>query len=181
MIDDDLDPELLGALMMALPAEQPSDALKERLLKSTQTASRFERFLARVGELCDLASDKTQALLDSIDDASLWNPGTPGVSLFDIQGGPKVANAVVGFVRMPAGAQFPEHSHLGDEVVLVMQGSYRDDVDGSVHRAGDEVHKPAGTTHSFTALPGPDLLYLVVVEKGLKMGEAIFGPGDPGA
>jgi putative transcriptional regulator len=181
MIDDDVDPELLGALMMALPSEQPADALKDRLLKSTETASRFERFVARVGELCDLAKDKAQELLDSIDDASLWNPGTPGTSLFDIKGGPMVANAVVGFVRLEPGASFPEHSHLGDEVVLIMQGGYRDDTDGSVHRAGEEVHHAGGTTHSFTALPGPDLLYLVVVDKGLKMGEAIFGPGDPGA
>jgi putative transcriptional regulator len=178
MHDDDLDPELLAALTNAAHREAPSAALQDRLMRSIDGASRFERFAARVGALCDLAHDAAQKLLDSIDDATKWS-GSPEMSLFDIQGGPRVAGAVVGFVRMPAGAAFPHHMHLGEEIVLVLQGGLIDE-DGTSYRAGEESVRAPGTAHSFTAAPGPDLLYLVVAEKGLQIGDSTFGPGDPG-
>lgn len=177
--DDDLDPELLGALAAALPTAPPA-ALKERLLRSVESASRFERFAARVGELCDLARDAAQRLLDSTTDAAKWVVMPDGAAeLFDIQGGPRVAGCVTGFIRMKEGAVFPEHAHVGEERVLVLQGGFIDD-DGRRYRAGDEAVRAPDTAHSFTAAPGPDLLYLVVVEKGIRIGEMVLGPGDPG-
>jgi anti-sigma factor ChrR (cupin superfamily) len=41
-------------------------------------------------------------------------------------GGSATAGADVGFVRITAGTTFPPHRHLGEEHVLVLQGSYQD-------------------------------------------------------
>lgn len=180
--DDELDDELFGALVDALPLEAAPSALKDRLMKSVATESRFgDRFAAQMAGIVDLAKGKAQELLDAIDDATRWeNSALLPFSLFHIDGGPRVANAVVGFVRMKPGDVFPEHKHCGDEIVLIIQGGYLDS-DGVMHRAGEEHRMPAGSLHSFTAAPGPDLVYLGVVQKGFDIGEAHFGPDDPNA
>jgi hypothetical protein len=46
--------------------------------------------------------------------------------------------------------------------VLILQGRAREE-NGETRRAGDEFHMNKGTSHSFTALPGPPLIYAVVV------------------
>ena len=176
--DDDVDLELLGRMMDALPAEKPAPALKDRLMKSIAAESRFARFTAAVARIIDVAHDQAEKLVNAIDDATRWESGLlPGTSLYHIDGGPAVAGAIVGFTRMEAGAVFPEHKHVGEETVLVIQGGFIDS-SGAVHRAGDEVHMAAGTTHSFTAAPGPDLVYLGVVLEGFDIGEAHFGPSE---
>jgi quercetin dioxygenase-like cupin family protein len=180
--DDELDDELFGALVDALPVEAPAAALKDRLMKSVASESRFgDRFAAQMASIIDVAKEKAQALLDAIDDATRWqdNPLMP-FALFHIDGGPRVANAVVGFVKMKPGDVFPEHKHVGDEIVLIIQGGYVDSA-GVTHRAGEEHRMPAGSMHSFTAAPGPDLVYLGVVQEGFDIGEAHFGPDDPNA
>lgn len=177
---DDLDDELFGALVTALPAETPAPALLDRLMKSVDAESRFgERFAAQMAAIIDSTKETAQSFLDALADATRWHEsGLPGVGLFDVQGGPRVANAVVGFVRMEPGSVFPEHTHVGDEIVLIIQGGYVDSA-GVMHRAGEEHRMPAGTTHAFTAAPGPDLVYLGVVQQGFNIGEAHFGPDSP--
>jgi putative transcriptional regulator len=179
--DDDLDTELFAALVDALPREAPAASLKDRLMKSIDASpGRFgDRFADRMAALVDLARDRAQALLDAIDDAARWTSGgLPGMNLFHIDGGPRVANAIVGFVRMAPGARFPLHTHRGDEVVLILQGGYVDS-DGVTHRAGEEHRMPAGSSHGFTAAPGPDLLYLGVALDGFDVGEEHVGPDSP--
>ena len=78
-----------------------------------------------------------------------------------LPGGPACAAADVGFVRVAAGTTFPLHRHLGDEHVLVLQGTYVDS-DGSHYRPGDLAFKPEGSSHEFTAGPDQDLIYVTV-------------------
>ena len=133
-----------------------------------------------VSELLLLDADGARRHLDALGDPTAWTPGfLPGMMLFHVRGGPLLAPAITGFVRVAAGECFPEHEHLGVESVVVLQGSYWD-VSGIV-RAGDRVTQPAGSRHSFTVRPGPDLLYLAVVESGLRIGDRLLEPGDPEA
>ena len=92
----------------------------------------------------------------------------PNVQLMHLPGGPAVAAFDVGFVRVAAGTPFPPHRHVGDEHVLVLQGSYRDST-GPTVRPGDQVHMPTGTEHHFIAAPERDLIYAVVVG-GIEIG-----------
>lgn len=155
--------EAFTALSLALPPVPPAPDLRARLLASaTRPDRRFAPFAARLARLIDVAHARADALLASLARPDVWERFLPAVDLVHLQGGPAVAGADVGFVRVAAGAAFPEHRHLGDERVLVLQGGYRDS-GGAVVRAGDLVDQPAGSAHAFVALPEADLLYAVVV------------------
>jgi quercetin dioxygenase-like cupin family protein len=157
----------------------PSRELRDRLLAETKKGGRFERFTDQVARLLDLDSAEAEKLLDGIDDPRSWGPGLmPGMDLYHVAGGPKVQNAITGFIRVAAGAEFPTHKHLGDEHVLVLQGHYVDE-DGSEVGPGDVVSKRPDTSHSFKIVGGPDLLYLAVIHGGVEvLGETIT-PDDP--
>lgn len=178
--DDDVDGELLADLLDAVPAATPSTALKDRLMKSAASvtsAQRYASFVDRIAALTDLARDKATELLDALDDAARWVGGGTETALFHVDGGPRVANAIVGFVRMREGARFIEHEHVGDEVMLILQGGLV--MNGVTYRAGDEVPSKGGTSHTFVAAPGPDLMYLGIIEGGMKIEGNLIGPNDP--
>jgi len=50
--------------------------------------------------------------------------------------------------RFAAGMRFPRHRHLGQEEVLILEGSYTDDV-GQRFRSGDLHRMETGSLHDF--------------------------------
>jgi quercetin dioxygenase-like cupin family protein len=146
----------------------PPPSLRARILADAEPSARLGRFASTVAELLDLGIDKAKQLLERIDDPSAWVEELPGISFFWVEGGPRVAGAVRGFVRVDAGHDFPEHEHLGDEVILVLQGGFEDAARGLSFHAGDIDRMPQGTAHAFRALPGVKLLKLSVVQTGLR-------------
>jgi putative transcriptional regulator len=154
--------EALAALSLALRPVQPPPSLRERLLAAARGPSRFAPFIDRLARLIDVAADRARDLLASLERPETWLP-TPGpnVHLVHLFGGPAVAGADVGFVRVAAGTAFPLHRHTGDERVLVLQGSYRDST-GTTARPGDVITMPTGTAHELQAGPDHDLIYAVV-------------------
>jgi len=162
--------EIYAQLPLALPAPPPPPGLRARILRSVSgtTENRFESFVARVGALLDVAADKARELLGQIDGGGSWVEGPAGTRLIHLEVGPRVAHANCGFVRVSSGQHFPLHRHLGTEHVLVVQGSYIDSSGRTLH-PGDEDIEPPGSEHAFTALPGVDLVYLVVLEVGFEI------------
>lgn len=155
--------EAFTALSLGLPGPAPATDQRARLLATAARPDRrFAPFIGRLARLIDVAQDRAHELLATLARADVWEPFVPAVELVHLQGGPAVAGADVGFVRVAAGRAFPVHRHLGDERVLVLQGGYHDS-SGAVVRAGDTVELPAGSAHEFVALPGADLIYAVVV------------------
>lgn len=153
--------------------------LRAKLLANATLEGRFDHHAASVAELLNLDEARAKALLDGIGRPESWQASPiPQVELFHVEGGPGTEAAITGFVRMPAGAGFPEHEHLGDEAVLIVQGSVLDSVSGAIHRPGDVARMPSGTTHALQVRPGPDLVYLSVVHTGVKIGDHVFGPDD---
>lgn len=172
--------EALSEALAGTGAGPGATDVRARLLSDATTEGRFERFVSAAADLLDVDAAKMRQLLDRIGDPSSWYASKlPDVSLIDLEGGPRVADAITGFIRMPAGAVFPEHAHLGDEQVLVLQGSFLDGVSGQVHRPGELVELPAGTAHDFRVRPGPDLVYMVVAQRGIRIGDEDIGPDDP--
>lgn len=150
-----------------------------RLLAAATTLARFEHFADDVARLMDVTEAVARGWLSRIDDAASWSSAAiPDVGLFHIEGGPAVRNAVTGFVRLAPGTTFPEHTHLGTERVLVVQGTLRDEA-GEVHGPGTLVERPAGTTHIIGAEPGIPLVYLSVVHEGVEIAGVRFGPDSP--
>lgn len=161
--------EALSALAVALPSPSPHPDLRTRLLASASGPARFAPFIDRLARMIDVAADAARELLASIDRPGAWLPSpAPNVLLIHLPGGPAVAGLDAGFVRIAAGTPFPLHRHIGDERVLVLQGSYRDST-GATVRAGEQTHMPAGSEHHFTAGPERDLIYAVVFG-GIEIG-----------
>lgn len=155
----------------------PSTDLRERLLGAARPEDRLARFAEPIAELLQIDRDAARALIARIDDPSAWFELLPGIQLLPAPGGPTVQNALRGFVRVRAGVEFPEHEHLGDEAVMIMQGYYADGVTGDIFGPGDVPKHLESTQHSFRVLAdGPDLLGLVVAQGGLRAQGQTFLP-----
>ncbi len=179
-------PEALDALSRAL--SPGPDALADRapsgrarLLAALETTHRFDDLEDQVAELLDLPQATAAQLLLEVDHASVWEAGPHArCHLFHVSGGPRVADAVTGFVRVEPDAGFPEHEHLGPESVLVLQGAFRD-ADGRVVRAGELAQMPAGSRHVFDAVGDLPLIYLAVIQRGVVIAGVPVLAGDPRA
>ena len=171
--------ELFALSAEAMPVPPP---LRDRLERSLESTHRFDDLEGVVAEIADLPIDRARALLLSIDAPSTrWEPGPgEGIELLHFVGGEKVKDAVTGVVRHAPGARFPEHDHVGDETVLILQGECVDD-DGSIYRAGDVAPRGPGSPHSYRAVGPLPLLTLAVVHGGVVVGGEIYGPSDPRA
>ena len=69
-------------------------------------------------------------------------------------------------LKLPAGWRAPEHSHGGDEITLVLQGSFRDEV--SRYAAGDVCHAASGHLHRPVVDGDEDCICLAVEFGELK-------------
>jgi len=178
---DDLSSDAATALTFAVDELEPAAPPAVADLLRELPAERHMRFAPEVARLLDIDEARARQMMRDVDDASRWEPGfVPGMELIHVEGGEKVANAITGFARLPAGSHFPEHEHLGDELVLIIQGYCREG-DETVG-PGSVIARPAGSAHSFDVLAGgTDLLYLAVVQEGLRVGELVLRADDPRA
>lgn len=157
---------VVGQVAQPLAAPQP---LRSRILASA--AGRFEGFAVRVAALFDLSVEQAREQLARIPASDVWT-GTPlpGLRLLHLRGGPRVAAADCGFVRLDPGTTFPHHAHDGEEWALVLSGRSEDST-GPVALPGDLIHFGAGASHSFRAA-GPDPLLFAVVHHGIRFERA---------
>jgi quercetin dioxygenase-like cupin family protein len=166
------DPALREALAhLTPPAKAPPQLLRERLLGAIQRPRlRFAPLFGVLSELFDLGDTDLAGLFERAATSEAW-VDTPiaGTRLMHLRGGPRVAGADNGLVRIAAGASFPQHRHLGRERVLVLEGGYRDEPSGRVYLAGDLHEMAADTAHAYAALPERPLLLAVSVVAGIEV------------
>ena len=158
-----------------LPEPVPVGAhVRARLLASTRDEGRLARLTGTLARFLDVTREKSRALLEAIDVAAAWEPGPlPSIALIHVTGGPRVAAADCGLLRLPAGLEWPLHRHVGDEAMLILEGAIAE-VGGATYTAGAVLAKAAGTEHAFRALPDGDCVCAVVVFEGIEM-----PPGTP--
>ncbi len=161
------------------PGKAPPQLLRERLLGAiARPRLRFAPLFGALAELFDLGDSDLAGIFERAAAAGAWvESPIPGARFLHLHGGPRVAAADNGLVRLAAGARFPRHRHLGLERVLVLAGGYRDEASGSLYLHGDWLEMPAGTSHAYTALPECELLLAVSVVAGVEV-EGI-GPLSP--
>jgi putative transcriptional regulator len=164
---------------LSAPAISIVPAMRARLLGSLETTHRFDDLEEMVANLADLPIDQARALLLRVDAPSTkWDPGPgEGIELLHFEGGESVRNAVTGFVRHAPGTTFPEHEHVGDEKVLVLQGAF-EDADGVVYRSGDLAERGPVSAHSYRAVGPLPLITMAVVQGGVVIGGVTIAPGD---
>jgi putative transcriptional regulator len=127
---------------------------------------RFAPFIARLSKLFDLDEPDVERLLARMDEPRRWHAmGLPGVHVFDVAAGPKLAGKRAYILRLRPGVRFPRHSHRGRELTLVLQGAHADD-DGRVYSAGALRDLDASTTHGFRIV-GSETCIAALVYEGL--------------
>ncbi len=161
--------EIAGALAMTVDATPPR-SLRGRLVETvSQPDQRYAPFWERLTSMFDLPLEAMRKVLSSAKEVTSWEAApVPGVDLLHFDGGAQVATADCGLVRLAPGTQFPEHTHLGNELVFVLAGSYADS-GGRVYSAGDVQEMPAGTSHSFMASPDDGCLFALVLVAGIEI------------
>ncbi len=170
----------VALIAMTSPPLAPSNAAQARFDEELAYEGPFATLVSSLARLADLGRKKMEALVAGVADAAGWEEGPgDGIRIFHVDGGPATAGAVVGFVKIPAGGHFPEHTHSGRETVLIMQGTLIDSLDGTAAGPGDVVVREAGSTHTTSAGDDEDCIYLVVVFEGVTVGGQFIGPGDP--
>lgn len=173
---DDLD-VLTDAALAGLRPIAPPPALRERLLRST--SGRLARFADKLAELIDVTVERARELLERALDPDGWEPlPIPGATTLWVDGGPRAAACIRGFVRIHAGHAFPHHTHAGDEQVLVLDGCMVDS-SGREFQPGEISAMAEGSSHDYHALAGTtDLLIFAVVREGIDIGDQAFRHRD---
>lgn len=136
-------PELLTPL-------PPPDERRLRLLAAVEALPlRYAPFLDRLSDLWDLPDASVMAMLERARDPGAFRKtALPGLRVLDVAGGPRLAGAEVHLVHFAPGMRFPRHRHPGDEVLLVLEGSYVDS-SGRTVGPGDMHAMRAGSEHDF--------------------------------
>lgn len=122
--------------------------------QSTLSPTLLQHTLSQLGlqDESDAAGDDTRwagmpaalrAILPDLGDQA-WKPRFGGINELVIA--PLCEPGVhVRLLKLPSGGSAPEHTHGGDELTLVISGSFRDEVDR--YGAGDVCHAASGHMH----------------------------------
>ena len=158
----------LATIARLFTEQPPSDALRERILASATRHGRLDRFAEQVAGLTGMSRREAEQTLACLGDPGAWTSSSvPGAAFMTVRAGAGSEDTIQGVFRLPAGVVFPMHEHLGRERVLVLQGSCIDG--GCIVRPGDMTDMPAGSRHSFEVRPGPDLVFLAVLQRGIRV------------
>ncbi|MEM9074051.1 MAG: cupin domain-containing protein [Myxococcota bacterium] len=180
LLEGDLD--ALEQALSKLAEDAPSSSRRDALLQATTTTNRFPELVEALAKATDLNEDAAQDLLIAVDDASRWVDGpAPWIHLLHFEGGPATARSITGFVKVDPGQAFPEHGHLGDEIVIVLQGEAKDSLSGKVYRRGDTVTADPSIEHAVIVVSDIPLIYLAVVAEGIRLGGEDIPFDDPRA
>ena len=93
-----------------------------------------------------------------------WSRISPSIHstlLCEDHGGSKVE-----LLRIKPGGSAPTHTHLGDELTVILEGSFSDEK--GIYRAGDFLACDANNTHTPVASKDQDCICLVVSEAPLQ-------------
>lgn len=154
----------------------PGPDVEARLMASVG-AGRFARLASHVAQLYDVTDDRAHELLALIERPTSWELAAPGINLVHFDSGPAFAAADCGFVRIEPGATFPEHSHQGEEVSLVLTGQLRD-ADGRVLSPGDELILGEGSSHFLTSVGAEPCIFAARAMNGIAIaGAPVTPPG----
>jgi len=154
------------AKLSALADPDPSALSRGRarlLAAVTESSERFAPLFGKLSELFDLPSEALRSIFTRAAVADAWQPGPlPWVSLFHLEGGPRVAGLDAGFVRLKKGTPFPAHRHTATERVLILEGGYHDHA-GRWYGPGDLHEMLGGSQHSLQMNAERDVLLAVVL------------------
>ncbi|HEY0192042.1 MAG TPA: cupin domain-containing protein [Kofleriaceae bacterium] len=161
--------ETAGQICAVTRPVAPGSDVFARLLASVGHG-RFDAFATRMAKLFDVAVERARELLGLIERPASWVPQIPGISLVHFDGGPAVAAADCGFVRLEPGATFPPHSHLGEELVTILSGQVRDATNDRVLGPGEDYLQVEGSLHYLVCVGDEPCIYASRATNGIALG-----------
>lgn len=175
------DEAALAELALLVEPRAPSANARARLLEAVATPrQRWAPLFAKLANFFDLPEHALLALSERAAKKDAWEVlSLGGVELLHLSGGPALAGADAGLVRIAAGLHFPEHRHLGEERTLILEGSVTFD-DGRNQRPGETLTMPAGSVHSFRVTSSEPLIYALVLYDAVEIAGQRFPPVTPG-
>lgn len=179
-LDQPRERALLEALADLEAPALPRPSARQRLLTAIASPGRrLAPLYGALGQLFDWGDAELEALFARAEEPSAWAASqVQGVMLLHLAGGPRVAGADNGLVRLAPSTTFPLHRHLGPERVLVLSGGYRDDQSGQLYRSGDWHEMPVGSSHSYTSIAEGETWLAVSVVEGVHVdGLGTLSPG----
>ncbi|MGC4086311.1 MAG: cupin domain-containing protein [Polyangiaceae bacterium] len=164
--------ELVSLLTPSSPAPAPAANARQRLLaKASSPGLRWAPLFDELSRLFDLPDGELSKLGERSADPSQWQAiPIAGVELFHLTGGPQVGAADAGLVRVQPGLVFPEHTHLGEERTLILEGEARES-SGQLRRPGDVLVMPGDSSHAFQVTSERPLIYALVLFGGVQIGD----------
>ena len=126
---------------------------------------RYAPFYGRLAGLWELTEPDVVRELERARHPGQWRRTLlPGLRTFQVS--PRSGGRRSRLLSFAPGLTFPSHRHRGEERVMVLEGSYRDD-QGSVVEPGDEQLMLPGSTHSLFIL-GDKPCVAAVSEHGIS-------------
>lgn len=154
-----------GDLLKQCEAEPPSENLLEEILM--KLSSNDEEIQEEVVESKELLSipRPLRRFVDKPYDELEWQGMTRSIREFDIPIDDDQYTAK--FYRIAAGKKLPEHTHKGNEYVMVMQGSFSDRT--CDYKRGDFIFSDNQVIHQPEASMDEDCICFAVMDAPLKM------------
>jgi putative transcriptional regulator len=173
--------QLGSAQMEALTPQRISGDLKDRLMariktsNAPQTASEINSPLVmETAAIMDTAAEDkllssvprclSKWVPESFDDID-WSFVTPQVSISELC--TEGSGAKAALVRVKAGGSMAHHSHTGDEVTVILEGSFSDE-DGC-YKAGDYIFRDGHHNHKPVATNDQDCICLIVLDGPIQL------------
>lgn len=168
--------DVLVSMAEVLTPVAPPQLVLDRVMEGAVNEGRFYRFAAEVAEMLRVDIQAAQAMLDTIQNRDGWVPLLPQIEMIPIDVGPDLTDWHGQVFRIRAGATLPSHTHLGRECSLIMQGTCIESAEPDVVKGpSDHIDMTADTEHSIYVCPGPDLLFVTAIERGVTIGGTIYG------
>lgn len=95
-----------------------------------------------------------------------WQSQTREIAKFDLDKIIQVKGARVALQRINAGAKVPVHTHRGNELTVVLKGSFSDEL--GVYQAGDYIARDPSHHHSPRAMQNEDCICLTVLDAPMR-------------
>lgn len=168
-----LDREAFAAVALLRPAVRPPSALRARLLAASMENGRLRGHAPALAALFEIPLEKALSTLDALEAPDGWEDGMmPGMGTIHVSAGPALARAgaTTHLVKLPAGLDWPNHRHGGEERHLVLEGAIADSRTARDYGPGDVLVSPQGSAHSFRVHPGVPCIGAIVL-----FGEVEFG------
>ncbi|MGZ3451847.1 MAG: cupin domain-containing protein [Polyangiales bacterium] len=156
----------LASLAVSAP---PSGEVRRRLFADVVGRARYAPFADRVARFFGIDVADAERALESITETTAWRPGPmPGMSMAKVPSRAKVPRQTAIFLRSDAGAVCPDHRHIGEERLLILEGGIIES-DGTELHAGDLVVKPAGSSHAFRVPEEEACIAAYILDEGMEL------------